>query len=209
MNRPDMILEACVETLEDAILAEKSGANRIELCGDLSVGGITPSEDLTTQCHELLSIPIMAMVRPRGGNFVYSKSEIEEMKRSIDFFKKQGIAGVVFGMLDENNEVDIELTKEMAAFANPLLVTFHKAIDDTPDLVRAVKQISQITDIQRVLTSGGKATAMEGASILREMKKAVAGKITILAAGRVTKENLDAVHQAVGTSEYHGKRIVF
>ncbi len=209
MNRNDLILEACVETLEDAILAEKSGANRIELCGDLSVGGITPSEELTTQCFESLSIPIMAMVRPRGGNFVYSKYEIEEMKRSIDFFKKKGIAGVVFGMLDEKNEVDIELTKELAAYAKPLLVTFHKAIDDTPDPVNAVKQISQVTGIQRVLTSGGKATAMEGAAILREMQKAVAGKITVLAAGKVTKENLEAVLQAVGTSEYHGKRIVF
>lgn len=209
MKRTDLILEACVETLEDAILAEKNGANRIELCGDLTVGGITPDENLTSQCVETLSIPIMAMVRPRGGNFVYSKSEVEEMKCSIDFFKKIGVAGVVFGMLNEKNEVDIVLTKELAAYAKPLLVTFHKAIDDTPDPIKSIDQISQIPGIQRVLTSGGKATAKEGASILKEMQKAVAGKIIILAAGKVTKENLDAVHQYVGISEYHGKRIVF
>ncbi|MBK9014953.1 MAG: copper homeostasis protein CutC [Saprospiraceae bacterium] len=188
---------------------EKCGANRIELCGDLSVGGMTPSEELTLDCVSALKIPIMVMVRPRGGNFIYSDAEIAEMKRSIKFFKTAGVAGVVFGILDEKNEVDLGKTRELAAFAKPLLVTFHKAIDNTPDPVKAIALLTQITDIQRVLTSGSHDTALEGAMVLHKMKAIAKGKITVLAAGKVTKDNLKKVHEAVGTSEYHGKRVVF
>jgi copper homeostasis protein len=203
-----MILEACVETLEAAILAEQSGADRIELCGDLSVGGITPSKELTETCLNSLRIPIMAMVRPRGGNFVYNEAEIAEMKASIQYFKTVGVAGVVFGILDENQEVDLVKTAELAELAKPLLVTFHKAIDDTPDPVAAIQKLTQVPGIQRVLTSGGELTALEGAAVLRKMRAVAEGKIIVLAAGKVTKENLEEVHSAVGTSEYHGKRIV-
>lgn len=204
-----LVLEACVETLEDAIRAAQNGADRIELCGDLSVGGVTPSKELTTFCLQSLKIPIMAMVRPRGGNFVYSQGELLEMENSIEFFKKAGVAGVVFGVLDEKNEVDFEKTKRLAALSKPLQVTYHKAIDETPNLIESVKNLTQIPDIQRVLTSGGKQTAMEGAQNLQKMQDAAKGKIIIIAAGKVTAENLMEIHTAVGTTEYHGKRIVF
>lgn len=209
MRPKNLILEACVESLEDAIRAEQAGADRIELCGDLSVGGVTPSEALTLACVSNLKIPIMAMVRPRGGNFVYSTAELEQMKQDISFFKKAGVAGVVFGILDENNAVQLEQTRELAEMAKPLLVTFHKAIDDTPDPVAAIKRLTQVVGIQRVLTSGGKETAKEGAETLRKMQAAAEGNIIILAAGKVTKENLMQVHSAIRTTEYHGKRIVF
>lgn len=209
MRPNNLILEACVETLHDAIRAEQCDADRIELCGDLSVGGVTPSEELTRACLRDLKIPIMAMIRPRGGDFVYTDSEYEAMKNDIEFFKKVGVAGVVFGILDEQKEVDIERTRELTELAKPLLVTFHKAIDDTPDPVIALEHLTQIPGIQRVLTSGGKSTAIEGAEILRKMRAIAEGKIKILAAGKVTKENLIQVHSAVRTSEYHGKRIVF
>jgi copper homeostasis protein len=205
----NLILEACVETLEDAIRAEQGGADRIELCGDLSVGGITPSPELTEACLKSLSIPIMAMVRPRGGNFVHTPMELEEMRRAIRYFKSVGVAGVVFGILDEKNEVDLAITKELVELAKPLLVTFHKAIDETPDPVIAIEKLTRISGIQRVLTSGGKETAMEGAAVLRKMNAVVEGKIIILAAGKVTKENLKKVHAVVRAEEYHGKRIVF
>lgn len=209
MRPENLILEACVETLEDAIRAEQSGASRIELCGDLSVGGITPSEELTLACLRALKIPIMAMVRPRGGDFVYAENEFDEMKKSIEFFKKAGVAGVVFGILDEKKEVDLEKTSTLARLSKPLLVTFHKAIDETPDPVKSVQLLTQVPDIQRVLTSGGAETALDGAEVLRKMKEVSTGKITILAAGKVTKQNLMQVHAAVRTTEYHGKRIVF
>ncbi len=209
MNSGKLILEACVETLEDAVLAEQSGADRIELCGDLSLGGITPSNELTEACLSSLRIPIMAMVRPRGGNFIYDETELTQMKATIEYFKTVGVAGVVFGILDGKNEVDLEATRELVDLAKPLLVTFHKAIDDTPDPVASVTALAQIAGIQRVLTSGGRATALEGAAILRRMKVAVEGKIIVMAAGKVTKENLRQVHAVVRAEEYHGKRIVY
>ncbi len=209
MRPENLILEACVETLEDAIRAEQSGASRIELCGDLSVGGITPSEELTLACLRALKIPIMAMVRPRGGDFVYAENEFDEMKKSIEFFKKAGVAGVVFGILDEKKEVDLEKTSTLARLSKPLLVTFHKAIDETPDPVKSAQLLTQVPDIQRVLTSGGAETALEGAEVLRKMKEVCTGKITILAAGKVTKQNFMQVYAAVRTTEYHGKRIVY
>ncbi len=204
-----MILEACVETLDQCILAEKSGAHRVELCADLDVGGLTPSRELIEAVLAKLTIPVMAMIRPRGGNFVYSDEELEEMKRQIDFCKTAGVAGVVFGFLTEKNEVDVEKTAEFARLAQPLLVTFHKAIDDTPDPVEATKILARIPGIQRILTSGGAATALEGKEVLRKMIAAAGEGLTILAAGKVTAENLAEVHQAVGAREYHGKRIVF
>jgi copper homeostasis protein len=209
MNTKNLILEACVETLEDSILAEQCGADRIELCGDLSLGGITPSKELTEACLQTLRIPIMAMVRPRGGNFVYDETALKEMKASIEYFKSVGVAGVVFGILDEKNEVDLKTTRELVDLAKPLLVTFHKAIDDAPDPVAAVGALAQIAGIQRVLTSGGQATALEGSTVLRKMRAAVEGKLIILAAGKVTKENLMQVHAVVRAEEYHGKRIVY
>jgi copper homeostasis protein len=151
----------------------------------------------------------MAMVRPRGGNFVYSQEELLEMESSIEFFKKAGVAGVVFGVLDEKNEVDFENAKRLAALSKPLQVTFHKAIDETPNPIESVKNLTQIPDIQRILTSGGKQTALEGAQNLQKMQDAAKGKIIIIAAGKVTAENLMEIHAAVGTTEYHGKKIVF
>lgn len=209
MSKNNLVLEACVESLEEALLAEKCGANRIELCGDLSVGGVTPSDELTLACLQALNIPIMAMVRPRGGDFIYTEAEIDEMKKSIAFFKHTGVAGVVFGVLDIENQVDLDITRELTESAKPLLVTFHKAIDDTPNPVESIEKLTQIAGIQRVLTSGGAETAKEGAEILRKMKMAAGGKITILAAGKVTKDNLEEIHAIVGTTEYHGKRVVF
>ena len=101
-----LILESCVETLEDAIIAEENGANRIELCSELDQDGLTPSRELTAQCVYYLSIPVMAMVRPRGGNFVYSEAEIKQMESEIEFFKQSGVAGVVFGLLTKDDKID-------------------------------------------------------------------------------------------------------
>ena len=203
------IFEACVETVEQAILAEKNGADRVELCSDLSIGGITPSLELLEKTIASISIPIMAMARPRGGNFVHSKEEIEEIKKAIDLFKSLNIKGVVFGFLTKANEIDFQLTKKMVEFAYPLEVTFHKAIDMTPDPVESIKLLSKLKDIQRVLTSGGKSTAIEGKEVLIKMQKAVEEKMNIIVAGKVTIENRSELHQLIGAKEYHGRRIVF
>ncbi len=212
MRNPDtfhLILEACVETLEQCILAEKNGADRLELCADLSVGGLTPSRELLDSVMAAVKIPVMAMIRPRAGNFVCSEEEIEEMKHSILVCKTAGVAGVVFGCLTPDGRIDVAQTSELVRFALPLSVTFHKAIDETPDPVAATSTLKQIPGIQRILTSGGAATALEGQEVLRKMIEAAGEGLTILAAGKVTSENLADVHHAVGAKEYHGKRIVF
>lgn len=204
-----IVLEACVETLEQALLAEQNGADRIELCDDLSVGGITPNVELLEKTTSVLKIPIMAMIRPRGGDFVYTEKELLEMEASIHFCKKLGIAGVVFGCLTPDGEVDEAATRRLAAVASPLLVTFHKAIDETPNPVASAKLLAEMGGIQRILTSGGAATAWDGLVVLQKMIAETAGRLTILTAGKVTKENLPDLHQKLGAAEYHGKRIVF
>lgn len=202
------LLEACVETLEDALLAEKNGADRIELCADLSVGGITPPDELIRKAVEALRIPVMVMVRPRGGDFVCSPAELEEMKKSVDTCKELGAAGVVFGCLNPDQTVDEASTRALIDRAHPLLVTFHKAIDDTPDPVASAVLLASIAGIQRILSSGGAPTAQAGLEVLKAMIAATKHQLTILVAGKVTAESLPELHAALGAQEYHGRRIV-
>lgn len=202
------IFEACVETVEQALLAEKYGAHRIELCSHLELDGLTPSEELTKQCLAHLSIPVMAMVRPRAGDFVYSEEEIREMEREIEFFKQAGVAGVVFGLLTPKNEIDIANTSRLARLAAPLDVTFHKAIDSTPDILKSFLDLNAISKVTRVLTSGGMDTAWNGRHILKTMQCFPERKLKIIAAGKITAENREEIAALTGVSEMHGKRIV-
>lgn len=203
-----MIVEACVETFEEALLAEKQGANRIELCSDLDLDGLTPSFELMRQTCSNLHIPVMVMIRPRGGNFVYSEKEIIQMQAEIDFAKKAGASGVVFGLLTENNKVDKNNTRRLAEYARPLPVTYHKAIDVLEDQVAATNILKNIKGIRRILTSGGKPTALEGQATIREMIKAAEDKIIILVAGKVLHSNLKKIQEVTGATEFHGRRIV-
>ena len=130
-----MIKEACIETFEEAVLAEKKGATRIELCSDLANDGLTPSYDLMKKCISKLKIPVMVMIRPRAGNFVYSEEEINQMKADIDLAKNAGAAGVVLGLLTNDNQIDKKNTTALCDYAFPLPVTFHKAIDTMEDPV--------------------------------------------------------------------------
>jgi copper homeostasis protein len=203
-----MIKEVCVETFEEAKLAEKQGANRIELCSDLANDGLTPSSNLMSKTISELKIPIMTMVRPRAGNFVHTKKEVEQMKKDIDAAKQAGAAGVVFGLLTSDNKIDIENTRILAEYANPLPVTFHKAIDELENPVEGVKVLLKIEGIKRILTSGGKPTALEGQKVIREMIKKAGDKITILVAGKVLDSNVLEIQKITGTEELHGRRIV-
>ncbi len=206
MNK--LIFEACVENLEEAIVAQEHGANRIELCSALDQDGLTPSVELTMQCVRNLSIPIMAMVRPRGGNFVYSEEEIRKMEEEIKFFKLSGVAGVVFGLLTHEGEIDKVNTKRLASLAAPLDVTFHKAIDYSSDILRSFDQLNDIEEITRVLTSGGKDTAWNGRHVLEQMQNMQGRRIRIIAAGKVLPENRESIANYTGVNELHGKRIV-
>ncbi len=203
-----MIKEACVETLEEAKLAEKRGANRIELCSDLANDGLTPSFELMKRAITELKIPVMTMARPRAGNFVHTKEEVEQMKKDIDAAKKAGAAGVVFGLLTPDNKIDIENTRILAEYAKPLPVTFHKAIDELENPVDGVKELLKIDNIKRILTSGGKPTALEGKPVIKKMIEAAGDKITILVAGKVLDSNVDEIQKTTGTKELHGRKIV-
>jgi len=203
-----MIFEACVETLEDALTAEKRGANRIELCSALDQDGLTPSRELTEQCVQNLSIPVMAMVRARGGNFVYSEDEVRQMELEIEFFKQSGVAGVVFGLLTEEGTIDITNTSRLAKLASPLEVTFHKAIDYSNDILKSFQELNAIDGITRVLTSGGMDTAWSGRDVLKQMHELQGRKIKIIAAGKVLPENRTQIAEFTGVSELHGRRIV-
>jgi len=204
----NLILEACVETLEEAIKAEENGAYRLELCSRLDLDGLTPDIELTKQVLEKVSIPIKVMIRPRGGDFVYSDSELEQMQKEIENFKKLKVQGVVFGMLDNENHLQLSQTRELAELASPLEVTFHKAIDETTDILSATAELMQIGDITSILTSGGAPTAIEGNEMLKRMIHTAGTSLTIIPAGRITNDNLSEVHQLIGAREYHGRRIV-
>lgn len=203
-----MILEACVETIEEAIRAEMLGAHRIELCADLQVGGTTPSYALLESVLGKLKIPVMVMIRPRGGNFVYDPLELKSMKQSIEVCKSLKVKGVVFGILDRRNHIDQINTSRLAEYAAPLEVTFHKAIDDTADLISSAGILIRIPGVTRILTSGGMATALEGADVINKMIDAAGDAVKVLAAGRITKYNLGELSKLLNTDEFHGRRIV-
>ncbi len=203
-----MIKEACVESFEEAKLAEERGANRIELCSDLANDGLTPSVELMKETCQKLKIPVMVMARPRAGNFVHSDAEVEQMKAAIDAAKKAGAAGVVFGLLTTNNQIDEKNTRILAEYAQPLPVTFHKAIDELEDPVEGVRILKTIPGIKRILTSGGKPTALEGSETIQKMIEIAGDKIIILVAGKVINSNVEQISKLTGAVELHGRRIV-
>ena len=202
-----MIKEACVESFEKALEAQSNGANRIELCENLAVGGTTPSYGTVKICLEKLNIPIFPMIRARGGNFVYSKDEIEIMKEDIKIFKELGVKGVVLGCLTSDNKIDLELTKELVDLAYPMEVTFHKAIDEILNPLDYIDDLINI-GIKRILTSGGKATALEGKDLINEIIKKSNGRLKIVVAGKVKKGNLNGLSNLISADEFHGKLIV-
>ena len=204
----DVLLEACVENLDQALLAERKNADRIELCGRLDLGGITPPREMIISSVKQLSIPAKIMIRPRGGNFIYSDSEVELMISDIIFCKKNGIDEIVLGALTDKGEVDLPLIRSLSSLADPMKVTFHKAIDDVNDYMRSLEELSTLKTIESVLTSGTGKNAILGKPLLKNAIEIFSGTLSIIAAGSITNENLEKVHEEIGAKEYHGKRIV-
>jgi len=196
------LLEISVESLASAIAAERGGAHRIELCSDLSIGGVTPSADLMRKTRAAIKIPIFAMIRPRGGNFFYSNSELAQMRGDIDLAKSCKMDGLVFGILHADNTVDVERTRELVRIASPLPVTFHRAFDETPDLHKALEAVIQ-TGATRILTSGGEPTAAQGATVVSDLAAAAADRITILPGGGINTSNFAEVIRATRAREFH------
>lgn len=202
-----MIREKCIGSFLEAIEAQELGAERVELCDNLTEGGTTPSYGTIKMVVEKLNIPTFVIIRPRGGDFYYTPEEIEIMKEDIKVCKNLGVKGVVIGALNRDNTINYEAIQDMITLAKPMSVTFHKAIDELKDPVSEVKKLAKI-GINRILTSGTKETALEGKEILKKMIKEAGDEIIIIVAGKVTKENLDKISTLIPTKEYHGKKIV-
>ncbi|MCJ8342926.1 MAG: copper homeostasis protein CutC [Cetobacterium sp.] len=202
-----MIKEVCVENFDQAFKAWKKGANRIELCENLYVGGTTPSYGTVKKAIEILDIPIFPMIRPRGGNFIYSPSELEIMKEDIKLFKSLKVPGIVLGFLTENNEIDFNLLEEFVNLAKPMEVTFHKAIDEIENPLNSIEKLKKI-GIKRILSSGKEETALKGKNLLNKMIQLAHPEIKIVVAGKVTHENFKLISESIKSSEYHGKIII-
>ena len=207
-----ILKEACVESFSEALAAQERGADRIELCDNLAVGGTTQSYGTIKKALETLKIPVFPIIRARGGNFCYSQEEMEIMKEDIKMCKSLGAKGIVIGMLKENEEtgkkeIDWEVLKEVVELAHPMEITFHKAIDELENPVEVIDELVKI-GVKRILTSGTKATALEGREILNQMLAKADGRITIVVAGGVTTENFAEVSKNIVSTEYHGKKIV-
>jgi len=196
------LLEISVETLEAALAAQRGGADRVELCGSLGIGGVTPSIDLMRTVREQLRIPVFTMIRPRGEDFVYSETEFAEMKRSIAEAKRAGMDGVVLGILKNERRVDIGRTQELVEFARPLHVTFHRAFDDCADLREALEDVIQ-TGASRILTSGGAKSAPEGASTLAELVQLAGERVVILPGSGINASNISEVAKHTHAREFH------
>ena len=181
-----MLVEVCANSLESALNAQKAGADRIELCSELGVGGITPSVGLIKLVRQHLSIPIHVLIRPRSGHFTYSNSEFEVMKADIETCKELGVDGIVSGVLNKDFTVDVARTKVLVDLCKPLHFTFHRAFDWIENPVEALNQLEQI-GAATVLSSGGKATAEIGLHHLEAWQKKTS--LTLMAGGGVSPEN--------------------
>ena len=203
-----IIREACVESYEQCLRAASLGADRLELCARLDLGGTTPPLPLVKRVLDKVSIPVKVMIRSRGGDFVYTADEVAIMKASITDLLEIGVLEFVFGTLTAENEVDFSLLRDLCGAVNGCPVTFHKAIDMVPDQLSAIHAFAEIPNLKYVLTSGGAPSAKSGLEQLRRLVAEAPSGVTIISAGGVTNENLDNLHNAIGGKEYHGRRIV-
>lgn len=197
-----VLLEVCVETAASAVAAERGGSNRIELCANLAVEGVTPPHQLVAEVRRHISIPLHVLIRPRSGNFNYTLAEFESIKEEIVRAKQMGVDGLVFGILDEGNNVDVNRMRELIGLSRPLAVTFHRAFDEASDLPAALEAVVQI-GADRILTSGGATNAEEGSPMLAELVRQAAGRVTILACGTIRETNVRKIVDTTGVREVH------
>ncbi len=196
------LIEICIGDAEGAILAERGGADRVELCSNLFEGGLSPSIGTIRAVKKYTTIPVNAMVRPRGGDFCYSELEFEVMKEEVKAFKAEGVNGVVFGILTPEGEVDAKRTKELVDLARPLSVTFHRAFDMVRDPYKALDTLISL-GVDRILTSGLEATAYEGAELLAKLNTIAAGKLIIMPGCGIKERNFKKIDSIVHAKEYH------
>jgi len=200
--RDEVQIEICVDSVASAVAAERGGAKRLELCSDLLEGGITPSAGVIDLVRARVSIALQVMIRARGGDFCYTADEFEIMRRDIEMAKKLGADGVVFGILDADGNVDTHRSRELIELARPLDVTFHRAFDMSVDLLRSLEDICG-TGANRILTSGGEPTAVQGLEVIANLVKAAHGRIAIMPGSGIKAENARRIVEESGVREIH------
>ncbi len=196
------ILEICVESLESALTAEAGGADRIELCEDLAMDGVTPNAELIHRVIEAVKIPVYILIRPRDGSFVYKSAEIEQMQAEIEFAKLAGASGVTLGILKPNQTVDIVASRELVELARPMAVTFHRAFDVIPNQSQGLEDVIK-TGADRLLTSGGAPSVLSGAEAIARLREQAAGRIEVMAGGGLRIANLLEVRRLTGVNCLH------
>ncbi len=197
----DIAVEICVEGFESARAAQEGGADRVELCDDLSVGGVTPDAGSIATACRTLTIPVHVLIRPRGGNFVYSDAELATIRREVAEARSLGASGVVLGLLNPDGSIDRERTARLVEAARPLAITFHKAFDACRDPHEALEVLAGL-GIERILTSGQRPTAIEGLPLLADLARASGGRIRIMAGGSIREDDIPRL-LAAGLNEIH------
>jgi copper homeostasis protein len=196
-----VVVEICVQGIESALAAQEGGADRVELCEDLAVGGVTPSAGTIAFACRRLTIPVHVLIRPRGGDFAYTEAEFEVMRHDIQVARSLGAAGVVLGLLDPAGAIDRERTARLIEAARPRSITLHKAFDHAADSIEALGDLIGL-GVERVLTSGGMAKAVDGLDRLVALNHRAAGRVIIMAGGRITEGDIPTLTDA-GLREIH------
>ena len=196
-----MKLEICANSFLSAKNAQEVGAHRIELCSELSVGGVTPSYGLLKKIVEELTIETFVLIRPRSGNFVYSEAELDIMKQDIQLCKELGCHGIVSGVLNEDKTIDFDRTKKLVELSKPLPFTFHRAFDEVPKPIEALTELIDL-GIDRILTSGQAQKAVDGIDLLKILQDKAGNHLIILPGGGITSENAILFRKA-GFQELH------
>ncbi|MFI5257515.1 MAG: copper homeostasis protein CutC [Gemmatimonadales bacterium] len=202
MARRRVLVEACVDAIDAAMEAEWGGADRIELCGELLQGGVTPSAGLIEATWDQVTVPLFVLIRPRSGDFLYTHDELDVMERDIRVARSLHADGVVVGALTTDGEVDVAAMRGLLDVARPMKVTFHRAFDFTRDQDEALNALLDL-DVDRVLTSGGAVTALQGAQTIARHVLRAGSDLTILAGGSITAASAAEVVRRTGVREIH------
>jgi copper homeostasis protein len=201
-----MLLEICANSYQSAKNAQTAGAHRIELCQELSVGGLTPSYGLLKNVINQLTIPIFVLIRPRSGDFVYAESEFDIMKQDISLCKEFGVQGIVSGVLNKNKTIDVVRTKELVELSRPLPFTFHRAFDELDNPIQGLNELIGL-GVDRVLTAVQESSAVDGLPLLMQLNEIARGRLTILPGGGINAKNA-AVFKTKGFAEIHASASV-
>jgi copper homeostasis protein len=199
-------IEIACFNLESVLIAQKAGSDRVELCADMSVGGKTPTIETIQKSRENLTIDLYVMIRPRGGNFVYSEAEFEQMKLEIETIKKLGVNGFVFGILKDDNSINIEQNKALVELAKPFPCTFHRAFDEVSDLKKALEDVISC-GFSTILTSGTFPNVMEGKEVLKQLVNQAKNRIEIMPGSGLRSTNISELNEMVDANWYHSSAI--